>query len=199
MRYPLKPTRADIEIANAVANDTNPRTEWAASLLTWGADEHVLLAIAAGWWLYNRRGSPRRRRNSDHLLLTMLTASLVPHLLKSVVAQQRPDRLTIRGHLRGVPISGKARDAFASGHGMHVGALASAATVLPAAGRNAVWALSAGLALTRIVLLAHWTSDVVAGAALGALTERLLRPLTGFTGKSPRPLQAGGQSSGGIT
>jgi undecaprenyl-diphosphatase len=34
--------------------------------------------------------------------------------------------------------------------------------------------------LTRIVLLAHWTSDVVAGLAVGAATERLLRLLTGF-------------------
>jgi membrane-associated phospholipid phosphatase len=40
--------------------------------------------------------------------------------------------------------------------------------------------LGAGLVLTRVVLLAHWASDVVAGLALGALVERLLRPLTGY-------------------
>ena len=185
MPYEIPPTRADIEIANAVSNRTNPRTERAASLLTWGADEHVLLAIAAGWWLCCRRGSPRQRTNSNHLLLTTLGVSLIPHLLKSVFDQQRPDRLTVRGHLHGVPISGKPRDAFPSGHAMHVGALASAATVLPAAGRNVVWTLGAGVALTRIVLLAHWASDVVAGAVLGALTERLLRPLTGYGAKMP--------------
>jgi membrane-associated phospholipid phosphatase len=189
--YRIPPTRTDIQIANAVARHTNRRTERAASLLTWGADEHVLLAMTAAWWLCCRQGSLRQRRNSNHLLLTALTASLLPHVLKSAFDQRRPDRLTVQGHLHGVPISGKPRDAFPSGHATHLGALASSATVLPAAKRNAIWALCAGLALTRIVLLAHWTSDVVAGLALGALTERLLRFPTGY-GKSPRPVQAEG-------
>lgn len=56
--YRIPPTQADIEIANAVSNYTNPPTEEVASALTLGADEHVLLAIAAGWWLYSR-GAPR--------------------------------------------------------------------------------------------------------------------------------------------
>lgn len=199
MPYRIPPTRTDIEIANAVSSHTNRRTERAASLLTWGADEHLLLAMTAAWWLHCRRGSPSRRRNSNHLVLTALTASLLPHLLKSVFNQRRPDRLTVWGHLHGVPISGKPRDAFPSGHAVHVGALASAATLLPGKRRNAVWALCAGLALTRIVLLAHWTSDVVAGLALGALTERLLRLLTGY-GKGPRPVEEGrGKSSRGFT
>jgi len=34
------------------------------------------------------------------------------------------------------------------------------------------------LSLTRIALLAHWASDVIAGFALGAAVERLLRPRT---------------------
>jgi len=63
---------------------------------------------------------------------------------------------------------------------VHIGALASAATALPPAQRNAVWAVGSGLVLTRIVLLAHWTSDVLAGLAIGAAAERLLRFVTGF-------------------
>jgi undecaprenyl-diphosphatase len=63
---------------------------------------------------------------------------------------------------------------------MHVGALASAATGLPPLQRNLVWAVGAGLVLTRIVLLAHWTSDVVAGLAMGAGIERSLRLVTGY-------------------
>src|SRR6185369_510445 len=39
--------------------------------------------------------------------------------------------------------------------------------------RNTIWAVGGGLVLTRIVLLAHWTSDVVAGLAVGAALERL--------------------------
>ena len=178
--YRIPPTTSDIQIANIVAEYTSPRAERAAEWLTWGADEHVLLAIAAAWWLYCRSRPLRVRRNSDHILLTTLVVSVVPHLLKSIFDQRRPDRLTVRGHLHGVPLSGKPLDAFPSGHAMHVGALVSAATVLPPAKRNLVWTFGAGLVSTRIVLLAHWASDVIAGLALGALAERLLRPLTGY-------------------
>jgi hypothetical protein len=97
LSYRIPPTRTDIEIANAVSEYTNSGAERAAELLTWGADEHVLLAVAAGWWLYCRRGSVTQRKNSDHLLLTTLAASLIPHLLKNIFDQRRPDRLTVRG------------------------------------------------------------------------------------------------------
>jgi membrane-associated phospholipid phosphatase len=119
------------------------------------------------------------RQASDHILLTTLVASALPHVLKTVFDQERPDRLTALGHMHGIPVSGKRLDAFPSGHAVHIGALASAATVLPSGQRNAVWAVGCGLVLTRIVL-AHWTSDVVAGLALGAGIERLLRFVTGF-------------------
>jgi len=85
-----------------------------------------------------------------------------------------------RGHWRGVPLSGKGDHAFPSGHAIHVGALASAATNLPAGPRRAIWVASAGLLLARIVLLAHWTSDVIAGVLFGVGLERVLRPMTGF-------------------
>jgi hypothetical protein len=183
--YRVRPTRADIEIANAVSAHAGPETEEAAEILTWGADEHLLCALAAGWWLYCRNRDARHRRDSDHILLTTIAVTIIPHLLKAVFDQERPDRLTVRGHLHGVPFSGKRLDAFPSGHAIHVGALASAATVLRPAKRNLAWALGAGLVLTRIVLLAHWMSDVVAGLAIGVLTERWLRYWTGY-GSEPR-------------
>src|SRR5689334_8918491 len=95
--YRIPPTTSDIQIANAVAKYTSPGTERAAGWLSLGADEHVLLALAAGWWLYCRGRPPRVRRNSDHILLTMLVVSAVPHLLKTIFDQRRPDRLTVRG------------------------------------------------------------------------------------------------------
>jgi undecaprenyl-diphosphatase len=79
-----------------------------------------------------------------------------------------------------VPYSGKPDDAFPSGHAIHVGAMASAATVLPPAKRKLAWSIGAGLVVMRIVLLAHWTSDVIAGLAIGVAVERLLRRWTGF-------------------
>jgi hypothetical protein len=52
---------------------------------------------------------------------------------------------TIEGHLRGVPLSGKADDAFPSGHALHIGALAAAATLLPTPWRNLIWTAGAAV------------------------------------------------------
>jgi undecaprenyl-diphosphatase len=176
----VRPTRADIEIANAISAHTGKSTERTAQLLTWGADEHILCGLAAGWWLYSRGKAGRDRRVADHILLTTIVASAQPHLLKTIFDQERPDRRTIRGHLRGVPFSGRRLDAFPSGHAVHTGALASAASEFPARQRNLVWSVGAGLVLTRVLLLAHWASDVAVGLLVGALTERLLRFVTGY-------------------
>jgi hypothetical protein len=180
----VPPTSADVSIANAIAAHTGRPTEQIAQALTWGADEHLLCALAGGWWLYCRNRDARYRRASDHVLLTTVVASVLPHLLKTVFDQERPDRTTIRGHWRGIPFSGSRLDSFPSGHAVHVGALASAATVLPKERRNMVWSVGAALVLTRVALLAHWASDVVAGLALGVVTERLVRLLTGY-GREP--------------
>jgi undecaprenyl-diphosphatase len=176
----VRPTGADIGIANAIARNTEPAPEAIARGLTWGADEKVLLALAAVSWLASRgRGEPLRRAGNHALLVTVM-ASLLPHALKAVFNQTRPDRMTILGHVHGVPFSGKREDAFPSGHALHMGALASAAGPLPPRSRLAIQALAVGLSLTRIAVLAHWTSDVVAGFALGAALERLLRLWTGY-------------------
>ncbi|MBC9878560.1 phosphatase PAP2 family protein [Bradyrhizobium sp. INPA01-394B] len=174
----VKPTRIDVAIANEIADHTSPELEQTAEALTWGADEHVLLALAAAGWLYTRRRPTEERRVADHLLLVSLATAALPHVLKSVFDQIRPDRVTVRGHRRGVPFSGRARDAFPSGHAVHMGALASAAGLLPPARRRLVRTITTALSFTRVALLAHWASDVVAGFTLGVLVERILRPWT---------------------
>jgi undecaprenyl-diphosphatase len=173
----IEPTAADKRIANLIASHTTPALEKAAKLLTWGADEKLLVALALGGWLYAAR-RPALRPISDHVLAATLLSVILPHLLKTEIDQTRPDRLTVVGHWRGIPISGRSRDAFPSGHALHMGALASVAGLLPPAPRRALRALAATLAVSRILLLAHWASDVVAGFAIGALIERLLRPVT---------------------
>jgi undecaprenyl-diphosphatase len=161
----VRPTGSDVTIANAIARNTEPAPEAIARALTWGADEKVLLALAAAGWLASRgRGEPLRR-TGNHALLVTVMASLLPHALKIVFNQTRPDRLTVLGHVHGVPFSGKREDAFPSGHALHMGALASAAGTMPPRSRLAICALAIGLSLTRIMVLAHWTSDVVAGFA----------------------------------
>ena len=183
--FTVRPTAADIEIANAIAAHTDVPAEHGAEALTWGADEHILMALAAGWWVYSRGQKPRQRATADHVLITTLVTAALPHLLKTVFDQRRPDRLTVRGHWRGVPLSGNSMDAFPSGHALHIGALASAASKLPRKQRNFIWALGAGLVATRVLLLAHWVSDVAAGLAIGLVTERLLRRWTGYGESAP--------------
>lgn len=183
----VRPTAADLAIAGAIARDTAPAPEQIARGLTWGADEKVLLVLAAAGWLASRGHSAPLQRAGNHALLVTVAASLLPHGLKLLFNQVRPDRLTVVGHVHGISISGKRNDAFPSGHALHMGALASAAAALPAGGRRAIQTVAVGLSLTRIVVLAHWASDVVAGFALGAVLERLLRLWTSYpVGISPR-------------
>jgi membrane-associated phospholipid phosphatase len=181
-RFPItvRPTNADVAIARAIARDTAPAPEDIARTLTWGADEKVLLVLAAAGWLGSRgRGAPPRRAG-NHALLVTVAATQLAHGLKLLFDQTRPDRRIVIGHVHGISFSGKRDDAFPSGHALHMGALASAAGALPAGPRRAIRVLAVGLSLTRIVVLAHWASDVVAGFALGAVLERLLRPWTGY-------------------
>jgi hypothetical protein len=93
----IEPTAADERIANAIASHTTPAAEEVAQLLTWGADEKVLLALAIAGWLYAAR-RPALQPVANHMVVVSLLSSILPHLLKSVVDQTRPDRLTVKGH-----------------------------------------------------------------------------------------------------
>jgi undecaprenyl-diphosphatase len=174
----VPPTQVDKEIARGIARHTDVRIERTAKILTWGADDHLLIAAATVGWLLTRKSEEPLRRLSTHVLICSLSTAILPHILKALIDQERPDRRTIRGHWRGVPFSGRSTDAFPSGHALHVGALASAATLLPSKPRNLVWATGTILVATRVVLLAHWFTDVLAGLGLGVAVERALRWLT---------------------
>ena len=120
-------TALDRWVAKTVARYTSPAVERPARVLTWAADEHVLGVIAGGLWLAARAGNDRERRQTDHLALSMVVTAILPHLLKRLIDQKRPDRCMVHRPRRGIPRSDKPYDAFPSGHAMHVGAVASAA------------------------------------------------------------------------
>ena len=117
--------------------------EKTAEALTWAADEHFLCAAAAGWWLYCRGRPALEREASNHVLITTVAPTILPHLMKHLFSQERPDRRSVAAHLRGAPFSGSALQAFPSGHALHVGALASAACDLPAPQRALAWTAGA--------------------------------------------------------
>jgi undecaprenyl-diphosphatase len=166
-------TRLDRKVADAVVEHANPVLEQCCHVLTWAADERLLYGVTAGLWLLSRRGTKRERHRADHLAVSVLVAALLPHVMKRLIDQQRPDRCMVPPGLRhGIPRSGKPLDAFPSGHAMHIGAVVSAVSrALPKAASLA-WGLGGLIAATRIILLAHWTTDVLAGLAMGAGIER---------------------------
>jgi undecaprenyl-diphosphatase len=62
---------------------------------------------------------------------------------------------------------------------VHLGAIAhAAARMAPANIRGWLWPMAAALAGTRVVLLAHYLSDVLTGLALGVMIDKFVaRPL----------------------
>lgn len=173
----LSALEIDRRVAELIARNRSRWFERPLQWLTLGADERLLLPAVSLHWLISRGCGGSHARCANHILLTMVTTAILPHLLKGVVDQERPDRREIHGDRHGVPRSGKAFDAFPSGHAVHMGALASALSRLAPRHRLLIWGVTTSLAMTRVVLLAHWLSDVVVGETLGTAIENLLHAI----------------------
>jgi membrane-associated phospholipid phosphatase len=173
----LPPTAVDLWLAREAASSARRPAERALKAMTWAADEKLLIAVVGMGWIGIRMldGSGQHRRRADYLLLTTVAAAALPHVLKHGVRRERPDRLVVGWPRHGVPRSGKPYDSFPSGHAVHLGAI-SAALVrwTPRMWRPWVWLTAAGLAGTRLALLAHWLTDVSAGFVIGLGLEKAL-------------------------
>jgi|SRR3954454_24048108 membrane-associated phospholipid phosphatase len=167
-------TGFDRVVAREILRHTSPAVERPWKIVTLVADEKLLLGAAAGVWLATRALAPERRREADHLAVTVALTAALPHLLKLVFDQERPDRTIARGRHHGIPRSGKAFDAFPSGHAAHVGAICAALSRFFPSAKLAIWSSGGIVAASRIILLAHWPTDIFAGLATGAATEALL-------------------------
>jgi membrane-associated phospholipid phosphatase len=177
----LPPTRADVAISRAWVRVATPATERPLRVLTWLADEKLLLTAVAAFWVNARLRShnERVRWEADRMLIGVAIAGVVPHLFKHLVNRKRPDRTLVHGPRHGIPRSGDAWDSFPSGHAVHIGALAAPLLrVSPSPMRPLVGAGLAGLAATRILLLAHYVSDVLTGLAIGAGISAMVTHLT---------------------
>jgi membrane-associated phospholipid phosphatase len=169
--FELPPTRWDIAAAKAAARVAGPGEERSLRVVTWLADEKIMLTAVAAFWIGARALSRSQtvRTEADRMLLSVGIAGLLPHLFKRLIDRTRPDRTVVHGRRRGIPRSGDAHDSFPSGHALHLGAIsAPLLRVTPPNGRPVVLAGLGALALTRIFLLAHYVSDVAAGLLLGA-------------------------------
>ncbi|WP_442855172.1 phosphatase PAP2 family protein [Bradyrhizobium sp. CCGE-LA001] len=146
--------------------------------MTWAGDSHVLGSVAAAVWLASRRSSRRGRTAADHVALTLAAAIAIPKAIKTFVDRQRPDRCVVGPNRRGVGTSGQPYDSFPSGHSVHLGAIAGALAWAYPNKATYIYAAGAALAATRVAVLAHWPTDVLAGWALGAAIERSVRQLS---------------------
>jgi membrane-associated phospholipid phosphatase len=182
MTWPVRlpPSRADLEISRAVARAATPVSEKTAQVLTWLADEKVMLGAVALFWLDSRlrRRTPQLKCEADRMLLGVALAGVLPHVFKRMIDRKRPDRVVVRGRRHGIPRSGNEWDSFPSGHALHIGAIAGPLLrVVPRSARAPVGAGLLALAATRIWLLAHYASDVTAGLLLGAGVGKVAQTL----------------------
>ena len=88
--------KAKPHLANEIASKANPVPEEVAGVLTWGADEHLILGCAAAAWIALTISRSPLRPASSHLLLVAAASAALPHGLKLVFDQVRPDRKTLR-------------------------------------------------------------------------------------------------------
>jgi membrane-associated phospholipid phosphatase len=177
----VPPTQTDIAVSRLLRKHAAPAEERAVKILTFAADEKPLLAASILYWLLTHAGGVQTSRSrANHLLLCTAASAALPHLLKHIFDRERPDRTQVHGPRQGIPRSGNAMDSFPSGHALHLGALAAGlarTASTPAAAFG--WMSAFGLASTRLLLLAHYLTDVVAGLALGAALEWLLAAVCG--------------------
>lgn len=126
---------------------------------------------SAGWLVVGLAGAAvDRRRRRDWLIATAGVAGShgVAIAVKRVVRRQRPAHDSVR-----VLVGTPSKLSFPSAHA--VSTTAAAVLFSGLTGRRLEPVLVPPMLLSRLVLGVHFPTDVVAGAALGALVGRLVR------------------------
>ncbi len=165
----------------AAARDLPPQLIAVAAAVTdAGRLVWVLLAICAillAAILVPTRLTDLRRRfrtirvvhSAAYVAASVLSASIVVHLLKYAIGRARPPLYGQYGIFGFEPFHGDFLfQSFPSAHSAHMGALLAALALLFPRFRLAFLGLGLWLAATRIVIGVHYPSDVIAGLALGA-------------------------------
>lgn len=164
----------------------NPALWWVRILTDFGKDEYVL-SVLGGSLIIIAVVSPALHGVQRSLLLGLGTrlqflffAVLVPvlasELIKWGVGRGRPfvggaDSVFHFSHFAGTP----AYSSFPSGHATTAFALAFAVAAVWPGSRMAMAVYAVIIAVTRLVLLAHHPSDVVAGALVGIIGAMFVR------------------------
>jgi undecaprenyl-diphosphatase len=145
-----------------------PQVDRAAALVSNLADYGLIWVLLA---LFKaRRRGPNRRRAIAALGVAGVSSYLVNRAVKSAVERERPEE-----HLE-ASVRTPSSSSFPSGHTLAAFCTAFALSETPA--ETAAYVGFAGaVAASRVHLRAHHPSDVVGGAAIGAVLGLALRPV----------------------
>jgi undecaprenyl-diphosphatase len=147
----------------------DPRVEKGIELFS-RAGEHGACWYALGvlGWAYTKPDNPRRRAWSRGVAITAASYGL-NYAVKLAVRRRRPA-------LEGLPPLSPviSKFSFPSAHATTSFAAATAYSVAAPAAIPLFYAVAAAFAISRPYLAVHYPSDVIAGAALGTLTGKLL-------------------------
>ncbi|WP_331372634.1 phosphatase PAP2 family protein [Sinorhizobium chiapasense] len=115
-----------------------------------------------------RRKARTARNLSAYFLLTIGTASVLVHGLKFLIGRARPELLADYGGYSLTPFtSDRLFESFPSGHSMAAGAFFGAFAMLMPELRPVFLILAVVIGVSRVVVGAHYPSDVAAGLLLG--------------------------------
>jgi membrane-associated phospholipid phosphatase len=160
---------------------------WPVRILTdFGKDTYVLAALAVAMLVIalasaTKRGAARAAwlglgLHAQYLFFAVLTPVLAGELIKWMVGRGRPFVGGQANPFNFVPFGGtEAYASFPSGHAITAFALAFAVAAVWPRARVAMIAYAVLIALSRLLLLAHHPSDVVAGGLIGVVGAMAVR------------------------
>lgn len=115
------------------------------------------------------------RSLSAYFLLTIGTASVLVHGLKFLIGRARPELLEEYGAYSLTPFSGeRVFESFPSGHSTAAGALFGAFAMLMPQFRPLFFVFAMTIGTSRVIVGAHYPSDVAAGLLLGLWTAVMI-------------------------
>jgi undecaprenyl-diphosphatase len=126
---------------------------------------------------------------SAYVFLSVALSGILGNIAKRIIGRARPPLFDAEGAFHFKAFSGHLYESFPSGHSTTDGAMAMALAVLFPSIRVPVLIIGGFLALTRIMVGAHYLSDVIAGYSFGlwyAYMSALFFAKHGFSLKQPK-------------